>query len=180
LKQVADRAWAKRAALLALLCAALIAVDMITKWATQAYIPPVTQVFPVYPYGGVPILPDTWGVEISLVHATNKGAISGLFSDYRIPLLIIRLVLTAGLLIYIFYIRPPRAMQVPLILIVAGAIGNVVDIFLYGHVIDMIHFRFWGWHYPIFNLADSMILIGVVWLLILSTVMKRKEANEKK
>lgn len=177
---VADRTWAKRVALLALLSVMLIGVDMISKWATHTYITPVTQVFPAYPYGGIGILPDRWGIEISLVHATNKGAISGLFSEYQVPLLMVRILLIIGLLVYIFYLRPPRGMQLPLVLIVAGAIGNVVDIFLYGHVVDMIHFRLWGWHYPIFNLADSMILIGVVWLLVLSMVKKKRESHAKK
>lgn len=122
-------------------------------------------------------MPDTFGVEVSFVHATNKGAISGLFSEYQIPLLIVRIGLILALLIYIFFIRPPKQMQIPLILIVAGAIGNVIDIFMYGHVIDMIHFRFWGWHYPIFNLADSMILIGVLWLFILSLMLKKSHAS---
>ena len=48
-------------------------------------------------------------------------------------------------------------------LILAGAISNVIDTFVYGHVVDMIHFTFWGYDYAVFNLADSAVCLGVFW-----------------
>ncbi|MBU6446833.1 MAG: signal peptidase II, partial [Verrucomicrobia bacterium] len=55
----------------------------------------------------------------------------------------------------------------PIWLVVTGAIGNVLDYCLYGHVIDFIHFTFWGYSFPIFNVADSCITIGILTLLLL-------------
>ncbi|MGV8892755.1 MAG: signal peptidase II [Burkholderiaceae bacterium] len=47
-----------------------------------------------------------------------------------------------------------------LALILGGAIGNVIDRVLYGHVIDFLDVHFVGWHWPAFNIADSTIFIG--------------------
>jgi signal peptidase II len=50
-------------------------------------------------------------------------------------------------------------------LIMGGAIGNVIDRLLYGHVIDFLDFHVGGWHWPAFNLADSAITIGAALLV---------------
>lgn len=47
-----------------------------------------------------------------------------------------------------------------LALILGGAIGNVIDRVLYGHVIDFLDFHVSGWHWPAFNVADSAICVG--------------------
>ncbi len=51
-------------------------------------------------------------------------------------------------------------------LILGGALGNVVDRLLYGHVIDFLDFHFRGWHWPAFNVADSAITCGAILLII--------------
>jgi signal peptidase II len=52
-----------------------------------------------------------------------------------------------------------------LALIMGGALGNVIDRLMYGHVIDFLDFHVAGWHWPAFNLADSAITIGAVLLV---------------
>jgi len=52
-----------------------------------------------------------------------------------------------------------------LALIMGGAIGNVIDRLLYGHVIDFLDFHVGTWHWPAFNLADSAITIGAALLV---------------
>ena len=47
-----------------------------------------------------------------------------------------------------------------LALVMGGAIGNVIDRMLYGHVIDFLDFYIGNWHFPAFNVADSAICIG--------------------
>jgi len=49
---------------------------------------------------------------------------------------------------------------------VGGAIGNVVDRFVHGAVVDFLDFHVAGYHWPAFNVADSAIAIGVVILII--------------
>jgi signal peptidase II len=53
-----------------------------------------------------------------------------------------------------------------LALILGGAIGNVVDRIILGHVVDFLDFHFAGWHWPAFNLADSAITAGAVLLVV--------------
>jgi signal peptidase II len=53
-----------------------------------------------------------------------------------------------------------------LTLILGGAIGNVIDRLLYGHVIDFLDFYFKGWHFPAFNVADSAICLGAVLFVL--------------
>lgn len=51
-------------------------------------------------------------------------------------------------------------------LILAGAIGNLVDRIVYTGVIDFIHFHFGSYNFPIFNLADVFIFMGIVWVMV--------------
>jgi len=55
---------------------------------------------------------------------------------------------------------------IALSLVLGGAIGNVIDRVLFGHVIDFLHVYYQQWSWPIFNIADSAISIGVAILLI--------------
>lgn len=52
-----------------------------------------------------------------------------------------------------------------LALILGGALGNVIDRLIYGHVIDFLDFHVGAWHWPAFNLADSAITVGAVLLI---------------
>ncbi len=53
-----------------------------------------------------------------------------------------------------------------LALILGGAIGNVIDRMLYGHVIDFLDFHTTGWHFPAFNVADSAICVGAALFIL--------------
>lgn len=58
-----------------------------------------------------------------------------------------------------------RLFSLSLALILGGALGNVIDRLMYGHVIDFLDFHVGGWHWPAFNLADSAITIGAILLI---------------
>lgn len=149
-------------------CACLLALDIATKYLTQAHLP-VRNYFDLwYPYGGIPVFKNFLGVEFSIVHATNTGAAWGVGGDYQQVLLILRIILIAGIAGYLAFFNKKNNTIWPLLLVVTGALGNVLDYFFYGHVVDMFHFVLWGYDYPVFNVADSMICIGILWLLALS------------
>ena len=59
-----------------------------------------------------------------------------------------------------------RWMAVTLSLILGGAIGNLFDRISYGYVIDFIDVYYQAWHWPVFNIADCAISIGVVMMLL--------------
>ncbi len=59
-----------------------------------------------------------------------------------------------------------RLFCLALALILGGALGNVIDRLMYGHVIDFLDFHVRLWHWPAFNLADSAITVGAALLVI--------------
>ncbi|OOZ36759.1 signal peptidase II [Solemya velesiana gill symbiont] len=58
-----------------------------------------------------------------------------------------------------------RLIAISLSLIIGGALGNFIDRVLFGHVIDFIDVYYEQWHWPAFNVADSAIFMGVVFML---------------
>jgi signal peptidase II len=143
-------------------------IDQITKWLTVHYLAPIDSATYIYPYGGIGIFKNFLGIEFSINQMTNKGAAWGILSGYQIPLVYFRICLIGVLFFYFCLNKKNRFFQIPFMLIIAGALGNVIDYFLYGHVIDMLHFVLWGFDFPIFNVADSAISIGVFSLFMLS------------
>ena len=63
-----------------------------------------------------------------------------------------------------------------LALILGGAVGNVIDRLLHGHVVDFIQVHYAGWYFPSFNVADSAITVGAV-LLILDEIRRVRRAR---
>ncbi len=59
-----------------------------------------------------------------------------------------------------------RLFATALALILGGALGNVVDRLLHGHVVDFIQVHYGGWYFPSFNVADSAITVGAVLLIL--------------
>jgi signal peptidase II len=151
-----------------------LGMDILSKWAIQNYLP-LAKDQSFYPYGGIGLFRDFWGIEFSLIHATNTGVAWGFLANYQPILLLFRIAVIAVMGAFLVLKKVARADTLPWLLIMAGAIGNVVDTLIYGHVIDMIFLRFWGWPYAVFNLADSYITIGIVWLLLKSLYQRRKK-----
>lgn len=111
-----------------------------------------------------------------LTYTNNKGAAFSILTGKRILLILVSLIVI-GILIY--YIKKTKIEKkinkIALSLVIGGSIGNLIDRILKGAVIDFLDFKIFGYNYPIFNLADTFIVIGVFLLLI---EMFRKE--EKK
>ena len=157
----------------------ILIVDQLIKRFVYHDLPVIDSSYYSYPYGGIGVFKNFGGIEFSINHMTNTGAAWGIFGNYQLPLIILRGILIVGLIIYLFCFNDSRSSQFPLILIIAGAIGNVLDYFIYGHVIDMFHFVLWGYDFPIFNLADTSISIGIAYLFILSLMNPSPTANKE-
>ena len=65
-------------------------------------------------------------------------------------------------------------------LILAGAVGNVTDRFLFGYVIDFLDVHYQGWHWPAFNVADCAITIGAVLMLLEAFIDNRRDPEDTK
>jgi len=105
---------------------------------------------------------------IQLVRALNDGAAFGLFSGKTFLLTIVPIVaLVASLVFFLFGGPLPRKVYMALGLIAAGACGNLYDrIFNGGLVRDFIDVNCRGYHWPAFNVADSLLCIGVAVLML--------------
>lgn len=158
----------------------LLFADGITKYFTHDFIPLMSHEAQWYPYNGIGLFENFFGIEGSIVHATNRGAAWGIFSEFQNYLLLFRLGFIGGLFAYLLFFNHNRSLVIPLTMILVGATGNIVDYFLYGHVVDMFHFVFWGYDYPVFNLADSIIFLGICGMILVSLRKNRSALQCKK
>lgn len=145
----------------------LLGFDALSKTLALEYIPLLAPKLIGYPYDGIPIF-NLLGVTFSLNTVGNTGAAWSLFQQHAGFLFGVRLALIAGLILYLLLFNKDKKSQLPLWLIVTGAVGNAVDYWVHGFVVDFFHFCFWGASFPIFNLADSYITLGIAALLWLS------------
>jgi signal peptidase II len=120
----------------------------------------------ISPFQGVFVFRNFFGIDFSLDYVKNTGAAWGFLSSLQSYLLWGRCAIILSLLGFIFFSSLPFGRKAFLSWIVAGAFGNVLDFFIYGHVVDMFHFCFWGYSFAVFNIADSMIFCGVAALFI--------------
>jgi len=103
---------------------------------------------------------------IDLILVYNKGVAFSMFSFLAEYLKYIQLVLVVGILGYVFYLKKV-CYAFPAGLLLGGAFSNVYDRFIHGGVVDMVywHCRF---NFAVFNFADVMIDVAVVWILVLN------------
>ena len=111
---------------------------------------------------------------ITLTH--NKGAAWSILEDQRILLLIISVIALYFINKYMNKEKINNIESISYGMIIGGIIGNLFDRVFFSYVIDFIHFKFFGYDYPVFNLADTFIVIGIILLLIITI---RKDKNER-
>lgn len=103
----------------------------------------------------------------NITYVKNTGAAFSILDDNAILVLLISVVIIASIVIYIHNNKPTFLIEkISYAFILGGAIGNFLNRFYYGYVTDFIDINFWGYNYPIFNLADTFIVIGVILLII--------------
>jgi signal peptidase II len=103
---------------------------------------------------------------IDLILVYNKGVAFSMFAFLAEYLKYIQLVLVSGVLGYVFYLRK-ICYAFPMGLLLGGAFSNIYDRFIHGGVVDMVYWHC-GFNFAVFNFADVMIDVAVVWILILN------------
>jgi signal peptidase II len=155
--------WKWRDALLFAVAVAVLALDQLSKAAVMRYLEPQVPWNPIESLSSI----------VSVTYVTNTGAAFGLFPQLGNLYVVVALVIVGALLI--FYRRfafSHRLMQVCLGLQLGGAAGNLIDRLRLGHVIDFVDLKVW----PVFNVADSSIVAGV---LILAFLLLREKPTEE-
>lgn len=124
--------------------------DQATKWLIVQWLRE--------PGVSVPVL---WPV-FSLTYVTNTGAAFGLFANQNLLFIFIAVAVIAVILFFYRYLLADHLLlRVSLALQLGGALGNLLDRLRLGYVVDFLDFRVW----PVFNVADSAITIGVLLLI---------------
>ena len=137
----------------------VVLLDQVSKWFMVAQLEP---------YQAHSVIPGFF----NLVLVKNKGmafGILGLSRSHVAAYLLMGATLAAILVIVVFFWRARRDQKwltVGLALILGGAVGNLVDRIRLGFVIDFLDFSIKGYHWPAFNLADSAVTMGTLWLLL--------------
>lgn len=134
----------------------LVTIDLTIKWIMINVVMNPPQVIPVFPY-------------FNLVLGFNRGVSFGLLSNLGtwapVILSVLALGIIAVLMVWLYRVRHHGEL-VGLVLIIGGAIGNLIDRLHDGAVTDYLDFYARQYHWPAFNLADIFIVTGMVSLLI--------------
>lgn len=160
--------------MLLLLAAALILLDQATKvWAAASLA------------GSAPL---RLGLGFSFTYVENSGAAFGIFQGVRLQLGnltvdgvlllgILSAVVAVGLVVYLSVMRRQLTLltQAALSLVLAGAVGNMIDRFRHSYVIDFIHFQQGNFNFPVFNVADICVVVGAGLLLLQGLLDARHE-----
>lgn len=115
-----------------------------------------------------------------LTYTHNTGAAFSILTGQRILLIVVALVI---LFILFNYIRKSKIEdkidKLAFSLIIGGSIGNLLDRIVRGYVVDFIDVKIFGYDFPVFNLADTFIVVGV-FILFISIIRKEKNHDNRK
>ncbi len=178
-----------------LLSAAIVLADQFTKLLVKgANLPWLGIAWPGIPYGtSRPLLGDF----VRLTYIENPGMAFGIDVGGKAWFSLFSIIASAAIVWYLFRMRTERlGFRMALAMILGGALGNLIDRvfygvvfdtapFLYGRVVDFIDVDFfninvWGYHisrWPVFNIADACVTLGVLLLLIYHRTAVSDEAS---
>ena len=123
-----------------------------------------------------PIIPGFF----DLTYVRNTGAAFGFLAEshpeFRVPFFLIMPILALVAIAYVLKktLDHERRMAIALVMIISGALGNLIDRARFGFVVDFLYFHWQEHYFPAFNVADSAICVGVGLMLL--DLAKKKEA----
>jgi signal peptidase II len=148
----------------------VVIADQITKWAIIEWIPL---------YDKVPL-----NSFINLTHQKNPGAAFSFLADaggwQRWFFVALSSVVSAVIAVWLWRIRSDgqTALSAGLALVLGGAVGNLTDRILLGHVTDFFQVWFGSWAFPSFNIADAGISVGAALLIIDALFISGREDKQ--
>jgi len=127
------------------------------------------------------VIPGFW----DFVYVENRGSLwgfGGTFSElYKMVVLRGFSTLVTLVVLALMFVKTPHKLY-PVIyaFVIAGAVGNLIDRFMRGFVVDFIDWRLGDWyHHPTFNIADVAIVIAISLVLIDAIFLQKKEGDKK-
>lgn len=136
-------------------CLVLLFIDQFTKYMTLLHLKDTS---------GIVWIPGVFELQ----YVENRGAAFGILQQKRIILIAVS-VLVLGLLYYFYRKLPDGKRYLPLrllsVMLVSGAVGNMIDRILRGYVVDFLYFK---WiNFPVFNVADCYVVISIIAIFFL-------------
>jgi signal peptidase II len=135
----------------------VITLDQLTKWVIIKW---------VELYDKVPV-----NSFINITHQRNTGAAFSFLANssgwQRWFFIVLGVTVSCVIVVWLWRIRREGQilLSAGLSLVLGGALGNVIDRIMHGHVIDFIQVLIFGWPFPSFNVADSAITVGAAFLI---------------
>ncbi len=149
------------------LSALIVVFDQLTKWAIVKWVPL---------YDKIPL-----NSFINITHQQNTGAAFSFLADasgwQRWFFVTLAVSVSGVIAVWLWRIRSEGQviLAAGLALVLGGAIGNVIDRVLVGHVVDFIQVLIFGWPFPSFNIADSAISVGAAFLIVDALFLSGKD-----
>jgi signal peptidase II len=127
-------------------------------------------------YESIPVIPEFF----HLTYVTNDGMAFGINFPLGIYVFsAISIIFTGFLFWYLWSIKDDEiVVRTGVALILAGAIGNLIDRILLGEVVDFLDFMIGDFHWYVFNLADSCVTVGLGFVLYDSLILNRKKVSQ--
>nr|WP_143255523.1 signal peptidase II [Anoxybacillus ayderensis] len=145
-----------------LLAFVVIVIDQWTKWLVVRYMELGES---------IPIIENV----LYMTSHRNRGAAWGMLQGQFWLFYLITIVVVIGIIVYIQRLQPTeRLFGVALGLMLGGAIGNFIDRVFRKEVVDFVHTYIFDYSFPIFNVADAALTVGVALLFIQTWVEEKK------
>ncbi|MCH5584736.1 signal peptidase II [Shimazuella sp. AN120528] len=141
----------------------VIALDQVSKWWIVQH---------MELYQSISVVPDFFYITSH----RNRGAAFGILQEQRWLFIIVTIGVVIAIIVYMVRMKKESILtKTALSFVLGGAVGNLIDRIRTGEVVDFFHFQFGSYHFPIFNVADSSICVGVVLFLIANLMDYKKE-----
>ena len=142
----------------------VVLLDQLTKYMVRANLPI-----------GVVFMPDLWLSQYArIVHWKNTGAAFGMFQNLSVVFTVLSFVVSLVILYYFPQVpREDWPVRLAMGMLLGGAVGNLIDRLMLGHVTDFISI----WIIPVFNIADLSISTGVAILFLGMWMQERQKGS---
>ena len=152
-----------------IVCAVLVAADQITKYLAAVRLKGLESTAVIKGF-------------FSLTYVENRGAAFGMMNGARWLFIAVTAAVVAVAVTYLVKTanqKGNRFMRSCVIMIISGAIGNVIDRAVRGYVVDFLDFNILGYDFPVFNVADILVVCGTLLLCACVLMSDKTEKKEK-
>lgn len=125
------------------------------------------------PHQSITIIPNFF----QITYAKNTGVAFSILEGKQIFIIIMTLIVLGIIIKYIKDLATTKYDIISYALVIGGALGNLLDRVIYGYVIDFLDFQIFNYNFPIFNVADIGIVVGI-FLLLLKNLKESRNDNE--